>query len=74
MSGTKDKITLNALLEKLPDFALLRRYAMDALFENNRIFPETRGKLLLKNPAVALIDEGNALEEMGRNPEGDGAL
>jgi 2-O-methyltransferase len=28
------QVTLNELLEKLPDFDLVRRYQMDALFEN----------------------------------------
>ena len=60
------QITLNALLEKLPDFTLVRRYAMDALFKNKRISPERGGRSFLKNPAVALIDEGNGLEEKGR--------
>ena len=63
------QITLSALLEKLRHFTLVRRYSMDALFENNRIFPETRGTVFLKNPAVVLIDEGNALEEKGQIPE-----
>jgi 2-O-methyltransferase len=31
------QITLAGLLEKLPDFDLVRRYPMDALFENRRI-------------------------------------
>jgi len=60
------QITLNDLLEKLPDFDLVRRYAMDALFKNKRISPETSGAIFPRNPAVALIDEGNALEEKGR--------
>jgi 2-O-methyltransferase len=35
------QITLAGLLEKLPDFALMRRYSMDALFVNKRIAPKT---------------------------------
>jgi FkbM family methyltransferase len=35
------QITLADLLEKLPDFDLVRRYAMDALFKNKRIAPKT---------------------------------
>ena len=31
------QITLAGLLEKLPDFDLVRRYPMDALFENRRM-------------------------------------
>jgi FkbM family methyltransferase len=59
------QITLNDLLEKLPDFDLVRRYAMDALFKNKRILPETGGTIFPRNLAVPLIDEGNALEEKG---------
>jgi hypothetical protein len=33
----KGQITLAGLLEKLPDFALVRRYAEDALFKNQRL-------------------------------------
>jgi FkbM family methyltransferase len=35
------QITLAALLEKLPDFDLVRRFAMDALFKNKLITPKT---------------------------------
>ena len=35
------QITLADLLKKLPDFELVRRYAMDALFKNMRIAPKT---------------------------------
>jgi 2-O-methyltransferase len=35
------QITLADLQEKLPDFDLVRRYAMDALFKNKRIAPKT---------------------------------
>lgn len=34
------QITLADLLEKLPDFDLVRRYIMDALFKNTRIAPK----------------------------------
>jgi FkbM family methyltransferase len=35
------QITLADLLRKLPDFDLVRRYAMDALFKNKRMVPKT---------------------------------
>jgi 2-O-methyltransferase len=35
------QITLAELLKKLPDFDLVRRYAMDALFRNKAISPKT---------------------------------
>jgi 2-O-methyltransferase len=35
------QITLADLLEKLPNFELIRRYALDALFKNRRIAPNT---------------------------------
>jgi FkbM family methyltransferase len=35
------QITLADLLEKLPDFDLIRRYAMDALFKNKRVASKT---------------------------------
>jgi FkbM family methyltransferase len=47
----EDQITLAGLIEKLPDFELIMRYQMDALFQNKR---ERRGPLSITYPPIQL--------------------
>lgn len=48
------QITLAQIQQKLPDFRLTRRYAMDALFENQLLRPKAEPKLQISYPTIKL--------------------